>query len=117
MGLYWSDCKKDTEAEMGLCTWGGGEMKTRECVCVCVGGYSLKVESANESCLPSTSSCYATSPLHHAPRAPLIYRTIIFSPQYRNLGSLPLEELTEGRWRQMKRRTVLLQHKHKPDEE
>lgn len=62
-----------------------------------------------------------------------------------NLGSLPLEELTEGRWRQMKRRTVfilkkqnsatvlmalqicwicidcvyllMLQHKHKPDEE
>lgn len=25
-----------------------------------------------------------------------------------NLGSLPLEELTEGRWRQMKRRTVFM---------
>lgn len=76
------------EAEMGStsqslipapCIHVGGN----EDVCVCVGrcgGYSLKVESANESSLASTPSCLATSPLHHSPQAPLIYRAIIFSP-------------------------------------
>lgn len=74
------------------------------CVCAHLGerceGYSLKVESTNESSLPS---CLATSPLHGC----LLFIEPLFLALY-NLGPLPFEELTGGRWKQMKTSTVFV---------